>query len=105
MEGRNELEVACEKRVGLSQDAFDDGRGIEVGRWIGGGGAVSWAGASSVAGCLVRAAVPFEGASLEHIPIRGLSKRCRFFRAQEMSSGERPNWEWSLWTFFLRVSV
>ena len=53
-----------------------------------------------MAGCLVSVDVPSEGDSLEHIPIRESSERCRFFRVQEMSSGYRPNWEWSLWSVF-----
>ena len=34
-------EVAVEEGGGFLWDAFDDGSGIEVGRWIGSGGAVS----------------------------------------------------------------
>ena len=45
-----------------------------------------------MAGSRVGAAVPSEGASLEHISIRESSERCGFFRAREMSSGDRPNW-------------
>ena len=46
-----------------------------------------------MAGSLVRETVRSEGASLEHISIRESSERCGFFRAREMSSGDRPNWE------------
>ena len=41
VEGRGGSEVTGEEERGLSRDTFDDGRGIEVGRWIGVGGAVS----------------------------------------------------------------
>ena len=75
------MEAAGEERGGLSQDAFDKGRGIEFSRWIGGGGDFSRAGALSVAGCLVSAAVLSKGASLEHISIRESSDRCRLFKA------------------------
>ena len=87
------MEVADEERGGFSRDTFDEGRGIKVGRWIGGGGAFSRAGASSVAWSLVSAGVLSEGASLEHISIRESSDRCGFFRMREMSLGDRPNWE------------
>ena len=75
------------------QDAFDEGREIEVGWRIGGGNAISMAGASSVAECLVSAAVPYEGASLDHISVRELSNRRGFFRGRDMSSGDWPNWK------------
>ena len=57
----------------MSRGASNGGRGIEVEWWIGGGGAVSRAKASSVARSLIRKAVPSKSASLEHISIMELS--------------------------------
>ena len=53
-----------------------------------------------MAGYLLREAAPTKDASLEHILVRESSERCGFFRALEMYSGDRPNWEWLLWSVF-----
>ena len=86
-------EVTGEEGQELLKDTSGNDRGIEVNQWNGCGGAFSLAGASSVGGSLDRKAVPSECASLEHITIRELSERCGLFRARDMSSGDRPNWE------------
>lgn len=46
--------IAGEEGRGLLRDTYDGGGGTKVKRWIGGGGAIYWAGDASVAGSLTR---------------------------------------------------
>ena len=55
-----------------------------------GGGTVSRAGSPSVAWYVVGKVGPSEDVSLDHILIRELSEKCWFFRAWEISYGDRP---------------
>ena len=87
------LEITFGEGGVVSRDASHGGKIFEVAQRIRGVVAVYQVGGSIFLWSVVGKTFPSKVSYLEHILIMELSKSCRFFRAQEIYSGDPPRWE------------